>query len=114
MVAQRGQILVSTGADVVDGVAMKALQWKLASLRGVRGHSNAAVAWAITTLSQDDSPLAAMSTHVFGLDEVDHAIRATGGELSTDVVHVTVDPWKPVSTTGPSMPVVERTDIDDD
>ena len=101
MVAQRGQILVSTGADVVDGVAMKALQWKLASLRGVRGHSNAAVAWAITTLNQDDSPLVAMSTHVFGLDEVDQAIRATGGELSSDVVHVTVDPWKPVSMPQP-------------
>lgn len=94
MVAQRGQILISTGAAVVDGVAMKTLQWRLAALRGVRGHSNAAVAWAIRTLSQPDTPLAAMSTHVFGLDEVDKAIRATGGALSTDVVHVTVDPRK--------------------
>lgn len=101
MVAQRGQILLSTGADSVDGVAMKALQWKLASLRGVRGHSNASVAWAIDALSQPDSPLAAMATHVFGLDEVDRAIRATGGEISSDVIHVTVDPRRPIIATQP-------------
>ena len=94
MVAQRGQVLLSTGADIVDGIAMKQLQWKLASLRGVRGHSNAAVAWAIHRLSRPDTPLASMSTHVFGLDEVDRAIRATGGQLGNDVVHVTVDPWQ--------------------
>ncbi|MEU6138113.1 zinc-binding dehydrogenase [Nocardioides sp. NPDC047086] len=93
MVARRGQILISTATDVVDGMAMKALQWKVASIRGVRGHSNSAVAWAITTLSRPDTPLAAMSTHVFGLDEVDQAIRATGGQMGDDVVHVTVDPW---------------------
>lgn len=101
MVAQRGQILLSTGADAVDGVAMKALQWKLASLRGVRGHSNASVAWAINALGQPDSPLAAMATHVFGLDEVDRAIRATGGEISSDVIHVTVDPRRPIVFTQP-------------
>jgi hypothetical protein len=37
--------------------------------------------------------LEVMSTHHFGLDQVDRALRLVGGELQDGAIHVTVTPW---------------------
>jgi len=35
-----------------------------------------------------------LSTHRFGLDQVDHAIRALAGETEdTGVIHISLMPW---------------------
>lgn len=95
MVAQRGNVLISTAAGSVDGLPLKAMQWKSASIRGVRGHSYASVKWAIATIASGRYPLEDMCSHIFGLEDVDRAIRATGGETDHNSIHVTVDPWRP-------------------
>jgi threonine dehydrogenase-like Zn-dependent dehydrogenase len=93
MLAQRGTVLISTAAESVDGLPMKSLQWKCATVRGVRGHSYASVEWAISLIASGRYPLEKMCSHKFGLDNVDGAIRSTGGQTSLETVHVTVDPW---------------------
>lgn len=94
MVAQRGVVLVSTAGDKVGGLPLKAMQWKTASIRGVRGHSYASVRWAISTIASGKYPLEDMCSHAFGLEGVDRAIRATGGQTDLETIHVTVDPWR--------------------
>jgi threonine dehydrogenase-like Zn-dependent dehydrogenase len=59
----------------------------------VRGHSFRAVELALGLMSQHTVDLEAMSTHVFGLEQVDHALRLVGGELQDGAIHVTVSPW---------------------
>ena len=66
---------------------------KQATLRGVRGHSYRAVEMALDLMARKTVDLAAMSTHHFGLDKVDHALRLVGGEIQDGAIHVTVTPW---------------------
>ena len=94
MVKQRGTVLMSTALDTVVDLPMRTLQWKCAEIRGVRGHSYSAVEWAINGISSGQLPVEAMSTQVLGLNDVDLAIRATGGETDLESVHITVDPWR--------------------
>jgi hypothetical protein len=35
-----------------------------------------------------------LSTHYFGLADVDKAIRAVGGEIGHGVIHVLLLPWR--------------------
>lgn len=89
----RGTLLLSTAPERVDDVPMKALQWKCATVKGVRGHSYAAVEWALDVISSRRYPLHEMCTHTFGLSDVDSAIRATAGEPEFGGIHVSIDPW---------------------
>ena len=93
MLKQRGTMLLSTAADTVGGLPMRALQWKCATMKGVRGHSYNSVEWAIKTIASERLPIEEMGTQVLGLNDVDLAIRATAGETDLQSVHVTVDPW---------------------
>ena len=66
---------------------------KQATVRGVRGHSYKAVELALDLMAAKTVDLEAMSTHHFGLDKVDYALRLVGGEIQDDAIHVTVTPW---------------------
>jgi threonine dehydrogenase-like Zn-dependent dehydrogenase len=35
-----------------------------------------------------------MSTHMFGLEQTEYAIRSLVGEGAEDAIHMTIDPWK--------------------
>jgi threonine dehydrogenase-like Zn-dependent dehydrogenase len=63
-------------------------------MRGTRGHSYEAVELALRTMRSGKYPLELISTHVFGLKEVDRALRMVGGELPEKSIHVTIEPWK--------------------
>lgn len=97
-----GTLLLSTAPDRVHDIPMRALQWKCLTVRGVRGHSYAAVEWAMRTLATTGYPVHALSTHVFGLSEVPLAIAATAGDPAVRGIHATVDPWRDAGRCAPA------------
>jgi threonine dehydrogenase-like Zn-dependent dehydrogenase len=64
------------------------------TLESARGHSYRAVELALYHLAARRFPLDLMTTHRFGLPEVDYAIRSVGGEGAPGAIHVSVMPWK--------------------
>ncbi len=93
MLRQRGKYLFATARNDVSGVPLGDAQWKTLSLRGIRGHSYAAVEWAIDQISKDRAVLANLVSQSFELDDVDLAIRTTANEAGQDSIHVSVLPW---------------------
>jgi threonine dehydrogenase-like Zn-dependent dehydrogenase len=64
------------------------------TLTSARGHSYRAVELALAQLAARRFPMELMTTHRFGLSEVDRAIKSVGGEGASGAIHVSVMPWK--------------------
>ena len=64
------------------------------TLKSARGHSYRAVELALSLLASRRFPIDLMTTHRFGLAEVDYAIKSVGGEGAPGAIHVSVMPWK--------------------
>jgi threonine dehydrogenase-like Zn-dependent dehydrogenase len=64
------------------------------TLKSARGHSYRAVELALNHLATGRFPLALLTTHRFGLADVDRAIKSVGGEGAPGAIHVSVMPWK--------------------
>ena len=73
---------------------IKRLTEKAITIKSARGHSYRAVELALEQLASKRFPLELLTTHTFGLEDADRAIRAVGGEVEQDVVHVSLLPWK--------------------
>ncbi len=67
---------------------------KAITLKSARGHSYKACELALEQLASRRFPLEKITTHAFGLNEVDLAIRSVGGEGVPDVIHASLMPWK--------------------
>ena len=67
---------------------------KYATLKSARGHSYRAVELALQHLAARRFPLELMTTHRFGLAEVDYAIKSVGGAGAPGAIHVSVLPWQ--------------------
>lgn len=93
MLKQRGALLYATAQVQVAELPLSDAQWKTLTLKGVRGHSYAAVEWAIGQIESNHELLSVLSTGSFGLNDVDTAIRATAGETDLKSIHVSILPW---------------------
>ncbi len=67
---------------------------KYVTLRSARGHSFRACELALQQLASRRFPLELMTTHRFGLKDVDLAIRSVGGQGVPDVIHASLMPWE--------------------
>lgn len=88
-----GTIVVQGEMATFPDFPIKAVTEKAITVKSARGHSYRACELALAQLASHRFPLERLTTHTFGLDEVDRAIRAVGGE-DEGVVHVSLLPWK--------------------
>ncbi len=62
------------------------------TVRGMRGHSYASVELALQLIAGNRHNVTRMSTHTFGLDDTDLALRSLVGEGVEEAIHMTIDP----------------------
>lgn len=67
---------------------------KFLTVKGMRGHSYESVELALQLIAGNRHNVKSMSTHMFGLDQTEYAIRSLVGEGAEDAIHMTIDPWK--------------------
>jgi len=67
---------------------------KAITLKSARGHSFKACELALQQLASKRFPLEKLTTHRFGLSDVDLAIRSVGGQGLPGVVHASLMPWQ--------------------
>jgi threonine dehydrogenase-like Zn-dependent dehydrogenase len=89
-----GTLLVQGELAKFPDFPLKLLTEKAITIKSARGHSFRAVELAIELLASKRFPLHLLSTHEYGLEDVDTAIRAVGGEVDESVVHVSLLPWQ--------------------
>jgi len=67
---------------------------KYITIKSARGHSYKACELALQQLASHRFPLEKVTTHTFGLRDVDLAIKSVGGKGVPDVIHASLMPWK--------------------
>src|SRR5246127_1575883 len=67
---------------------------KYVTIKSARGHSFKACELALQQLASKGFPLELITTHKFGLKDVDLAIRSVGGQGVKDVIHASLTPWE--------------------
>jgi threonine dehydrogenase-like Zn-dependent dehydrogenase len=89
-----GTLLVQGELAAFPDFPLKQVTEKAITIKSARGHGYRAVELALAQLASKRVPLELLTTHEFGLADADRAIRAVGGEVEEDVVHVSLLPWK--------------------
>lgn len=93
LAAKRGRIIMAAASRTpLNGFPVWKLSRKHLDLQAVRGHSFESVEWALQLIASGRYPLELMSSFVGGLEDVDYAIRATGGWDGDPLVHATIVP----------------------
>jgi threonine dehydrogenase-like Zn-dependent dehydrogenase len=89
---REGTLLVQGELAEFPAFPLKKLTEKAITIKSARGHSYRACELALAQLASKRFPLDLMTTHRFGLRDVDRAIKAVGGG-EPDVIHVSLMPW---------------------
>jgi threonine dehydrogenase-like Zn-dependent dehydrogenase len=90
---KEGRIVVQSLGGSIPEFPIEKLARKYITLKAARGHSFASVERAIQWIASKKFPLELLTTHHFGLDGTDLAIKSTGGTGVDGAIHVTVLPW---------------------
>jgi threonine dehydrogenase-like Zn-dependent dehydrogenase len=67
---------------------------KFITIKSARGHSYKACELALEQIASRRFPLDRITTHTFGLRDVDLAIKSVAGNGVPDVIHASLMPWK--------------------
>ena len=91
---RRGAVLVVQGEDSeFPSFPIGRMTRKYITLKSARGHSYRAVELALHQIASHRFPLELMTTHSFGLEELDYAIKSVAGEGAPGAIHVSMMPW---------------------
>jgi len=89
-----GTLLIQGEMAAFPDFPVKKMTEKAITIKSARGHSYRSCELALKQLASHRFPLDLLTTHTFGLPDVDRAIRAVGGEGEDGVIHVSLLPWK--------------------
>lgn len=89
-----GTMLVQGEPRTFPDFPLARMAEKAITIKSARGHSYRACELAMDQLASGRFELDLMTTHTFGLADVDRAIRSVGGEGEAGVIHVNLLPWK--------------------
>jgi threonine dehydrogenase-like Zn-dependent dehydrogenase len=67
---------------------------KFITIKSARGHSFKACELALEQIASKRFPLEKVTTHRFGLNDVDLAIRSVGNQGVPGVIHASLMPWE--------------------
>jgi threonine dehydrogenase-like Zn-dependent dehydrogenase len=88
-----GTLLIQGEMNAFPDFPVKKVTEKAITIKSARGHSYRSCELALAQLASKRFPLDLLTTHTFGLGDVDRAIRSVGGEGDDGVVHVSLLPW---------------------
>ena len=88
-----GTILIQGEMKEFPNFPLEKLTVKAITIKSARGHSFQACELALEQIASSRFPLEKITTHRFGLDNVDLAIKSVGGQGLPDVIHASIMPW---------------------
>lgn len=88
-----GVIVVQGEMKEFPNFPLERVTTKAITIKSARGHSFLACELALQQLASGRFPLEKVTTHRFGLNEVDLAIRSVGNQGVPDVIHASLMPW---------------------
>jgi len=89
-----GTIVVQGEMKEFPNFPLEKVTVKFVTIKSARGHSYKACELALAQLASHRFPLEKVTTHRFGLKDVDLAIRSVGGKGVADVIHASLMPWQ--------------------
>ena len=89
-----GTLLIQGEVAAFPDFPLGEVTTKYITIKSARGHSFRACELALEQLASDRFPLGLVTTHRFGLKEVDLAIKSVGGQGEEGVIHVSLLPWQ--------------------
>jgi threonine dehydrogenase-like Zn-dependent dehydrogenase len=89
-----GTMVIQGEMAEFPGFPVGKITLKFITIKSARGHSYKACELALEQLASRRFPLEKVTTHTFGLKDVDLAIRSVGGHGVPDVIHASLLPWK--------------------
>jgi threonine dehydrogenase-like Zn-dependent dehydrogenase len=89
-----GTMVVQSEMAEFPNFPLAKMTLKFVTLKSARGHSYKACELALQQLASRRFPLEKITTHTFGLKDVDLAIKSVGGHGVPDVIHASLMPWK--------------------
>ncbi|RCG30490.1 alcohol dehydrogenase [Sphaerisporangium album] len=87
-----GTLLIQGEMAAFPDFPVKKVTEKAITIKSARGHSYRACELALAQLASDRFPLDLLTTHTFGLHDVDSAVRTVAGQGDPDAIHVSVLP----------------------